>query len=113
MGEDFVTNARQNHEYIDQTGNLTSSIGYVITKNGELIEENFEGTDDGVSAGKKVANDVASRFTRGIALICVAGMSYAAAVESRNKDVITVSSIFASEDLKNTMAKLKDQAQKL
>lgn len=114
VGEDFVTNARQNHEYIDQTGNLTSSIGYVILKNGELLEENFEGENSvGVKKGKEVALDVATEFQNGLALICVAGMEYAAAVESKNYDVITISSIYAGSELKQSMSRLKDKVQKL
>ncbi len=34
VGETFITNARSNKTYKDQTGNLRSSIGYVILKNG-------------------------------------------------------------------------------
>lgn len=113
-GENFVTNARQNHTYKDRTGNLTSSIGYIILKNGELLQENFEGENGvGVKKGKEVALDVAAEFQNGLALICVAGMEYSAAVESKNYDVITISSIYAGSELKQSMSRLKDKVRKL
>lgn len=40
-GEKFIDIARRNGSYKDQTGNLRSSIGYIIAKNGEVIAENF------------------------------------------------------------------------
>lgn len=40
-GEKFIDIARRNGSYKDQTGNLRSSIGYIIAKNGEVVAENF------------------------------------------------------------------------
>lgn len=43
IGERCVTEARTGHSYTDRTGNLTSSIGYVIVKNGQIVmESSFE-----------------------------------------------------------------------
>lgn len=40
-GEKFIEVARRSGSYKDQTGNLRSSIGYIIAKNGKVVAENF------------------------------------------------------------------------
>ena len=90
IGENFVTKARNTGNYSNNTGNLRSSIGYVILKDGQIVDSNFPGDKaGGVSEGMKTAEDVAADYPQGFVLIGVAGMSYAAAVESRGFDVIT------------------------
>lgn len=42
LGEKCVIEARTNHGYQDQTGALTSSIGFMVFKNGIALRENFE-----------------------------------------------------------------------
>ena len=109
VGDQFVTNARNNHTYTDRTGNLTSSIGYIILKDGEQLFEDFTGGDQtaGRSKGKSVAVAAAEKFAKGLVLIVVAGMEYAAAVESKNFDVITASSITSENDLKKSLEELR------
>ena len=46
-GEKFIQVARQSGSYKDQTGNLRSSVGYVIAKDGEVVKENFVESDKG------------------------------------------------------------------
>ncbi|WP_316778414.1 hypothetical protein [Pedobacter antarcticus] len=103
IGETFVNNARMNGEYTDQTGNLRSSIGYIVLKNGKVFHENFEkagkGNDKGVSTAKDYITQLKLKFGKGYVLIVVAGMDYAAAVESKGKDVLTASSIIAKKEL--------------
>lgn len=107
VGEKFVTNARNNHTYKDDTGALTSSMNYVILKDGVQLKSNFEGNNaKGVAKGREVANQVAQEHPKGWVLIVVAGMEYAAAVESKNRDVLTASSITAENDLKKAIASL-------
>lgn len=94
-GEQFVNIARLGGTYEDDTGNLRSSIGYIILYNGEVVNQNFkkqqgaEDGDTGVLKGYEVANEVAGNHPFGWVLIGVAGMEYAAAVEAKNYDVIT------------------------
>ena len=127
VGEKFVKNARENHTYKDQTGNLTISIGYMVLKDGKIIQENFTKADkrvntaktknrgetkinkDGAVAGKQAAETVAKNFPKGLVLIVVAGMNYSAAVESKNYDVITASSFTADSDLKKAIQELKSK----
>lgn len=96
-GEEFVKVARLSGQYIDHTGNLRSSIGYVIVKDGEIIGKDFklsekEGSDKqtGKREGEQLAMDLVKTFTKGYVLIGVAGMKYAVFVEAmENKDVLT------------------------
>lgn len=96
-GEEFVKIARLEGNYIDHTGNLRSSIGYVIVKDGSIVGRNFQlseqsGTDKqtGKREGEQLAMDLVRTFTKGYVLIGVAGMKYAMFVEAmENKDVLT------------------------
>jgi hypothetical protein len=94
-GEMFVKYARELHTYEDQTGNLRSSIGYVVCKDGESITENFQQSDKGTDKttgnykGKQLAETIASSYHSGYVLVGVAGMQYAAAVEAKGYDVVT------------------------
>jgi hypothetical protein len=96
-GEEFIRYAREYGNYTDWTGNLRSSIGYAIVKNGSILEMNVErstknGTDKttGVREGVELLRFLAAvEYRTGVVLIGVAGMKYAAAVEAlENKDVI-------------------------
>ena len=83
--------------YINHTGNLRSSIGYVIVKDGRIVGKNFqlsekEGTDkqSGKRQGEQLAMDLVRSFPKGYVLIGVAGMKYAVFVEAmENKDVLS------------------------
>lgn len=115
-GEVFVKYAREHGGYHDQTGNLRSSIGYIITCDNEILTENFEqsdkGTDrtTGLGKARQLAMQVGSSNPSGWALICVAGMNYAASVEARGKDVITSAVTATEEDLRKQIQKVFDKA---
>ena len=89
VGENFVNDARTIRTYKDQTGNLRSSIGYIIARDGNIIQENIEGKAEGRAQAKEIANEVLRENSKGFILIVVAGMEYAVAVESKGYDVIT------------------------
>lgn len=92
----FVADARSINTYTDQTGNLRSSIGYIIYRDGREERRNFgknpgTGRTDG-SAGLVAAENYAAGIDvpeRGICVVVVAGMRYAEYVEAKGKDVIT------------------------
>ncbi|TXK52388.1 hypothetical protein FVR03_01340 [Pontibacter qinzhouensis] len=89
------------------TFNLRSSIGYILLKDGVELAESFEvvGTGDaGAEKGLAYARELAGNYPAGIVLICVAGMEYAAAVESKGYDVITGSSLYMEQDLAELLA---------
>jgi hypothetical protein len=104
VGEQFVTNARNNHTYKDRTGNLTASIGYAIIKNSDIIKATLTNPD-----AVKMFEEAATNYPLGYVLIGVAHMSYAAAVESKNFDVITSSGLQAKSDLEKSLQELKDK----
>jgi len=95
VGIQCVNFAKKNHTYTDQTGNLTSSIGYAIIYKGNvekasmMAEESAKLVDQLAAEHKGLGHDMV--------LVVVAGMEYAAAVESKHYDVITGSSYKAEE----------------
>lgn len=74
--------------YHDQTGNLTSSIGYIIMLDGDIVDEyGFNAAlstgEQGVIEGRAYAQQVSIDYPKGFAVVVVAGMDYAAYVERR------------------------------
>lgn len=107
IGEAFIANARSNDTYRDQTGNLRSSIGYVILKNGEQLFASFPGDkSQGKTKAGKVVDDVKDKYPQGFVLIVVAGMEYAAYVEAMGYDVLTASGIAAENDLRKAVEQI-------
>ena len=117
LGEQCVTRAREEGSYINRTGNLRNSVGYIVVANGTIVNSNFTSTssggEDGVQAGRSVAEEYARSFTTGYALIVVAGMNYAVYVESKNYDVLTTAELFAREELPKILTQLKTKIGKM
>lgn len=120
VGLEFVKMAREKTAkgggFNDITGNLRSSIGFTVLKNGKTIVENFENSHGGfdkatgLREGRKYIRELKNDFGNGYALIVVAGMDYAASVENlHHKDVITGSSLRAETMLKQAMSNLRDK----
>ena len=102
IGNKFVRDARLNADFTDRTGNLRSSIGYVLIGDGTPIKADFEDTKKGLLGKAKAieyATEITSGYNHGYVLVVVAGMEYAAAVESMGKDVLTGSSLSAVASL--------------
>lgn len=95
IGEEVVTLAKlvpPERGFTDRTGNLRSSIGYVVCKDGQPLNIAFEavkGGHEGVNTGQRLALQVAKDNAEGYTLIVVAGMNYAVYVESKGRDVLT------------------------
>jgi hypothetical protein len=114
VGEGFVADARAFTEsqggFGDITGNLRSSIGYFITKNGRVIVEDVKksekGTDrkTGVSVAKSFIDSI--KQGDGLRLYGVAGMEYAREVENKGKNVISLQSDTAIIELKEILTEL-------
>lgn len=135
-GEDFVTDAREalkisgNWEqriltekeiakgrtqpkfgdYLDDTGNLRSSIGYFVLNDGKIVKDKFSGTQEGIEAGRAALELV--KVKRGYQLIGVAGMDYASYVESKGYNVITAQSVVAIQGLEESLLKFRDKLNK-
>jgi len=111
VGEEFVNLARNKkppQSFTDRTGNLRSSIGYVVALDGEVKIGDFEGTGEGKARAKELVKEVLSDSSTGIVLIGVAGMQYASYVESRGRDVISGSVPKANKILKELKEGLKE-----
>ena len=91
IGEHVVNTARLSGEYLDQTGNLRSSIGYIISIDGEIIRQGefnvVKDGKDGTKSGEALAQALA-KTSKGITLIVVAGMHYAIYVSAKGLDVL-------------------------
>lgn len=100
VGETVVNEIRTSHisDWNDQTGNLRSSIGYILAVDGQPLNmsgfDRVDGpdrdktTEDGSASGRSYAQNLCSLYPRGIALIVVAGMEYAAYVEAMENKVV-------------------------
>lgn len=102
VGEGFINDYRSLRTYRDQTGNLRASGGYTIGVDGQVEEENNPGD---TPEGKRKASSLGRRLAKGkgVVLVGVAGMEYAADVEARGKDVLTGPAILAEQKLKELM----------
>lgn len=120
IGEEFINEAKLQHQpsvsrrpekktggpkyqgpkepvYEDQTKNLRSSIGYFILRDLAIVGGRVDGNQEAISEAKAALREIPYRV--GIRLIGVAGMGYAAAVESMGYNVITTQSIVAVDQL--------------
>lgn len=101
IGEACVNAARDSGSYTDRTGNLRSSVGYVIVCDGKIMEaSDFDVVKEGgkgAKEGARFAKEVARQFPEGIVLIVVAGMNYAAYVSARGYDVIDSAELLADK----------------
>lgn len=111
VGEEAVKLAKMippERGFKDRTGNLRSSIGYVVLVDGKLVNVDFaavKGGHAGVNEGQRLALQVGSK-TEGYALVVVAGMNYAVHVESKGRDVLTSAEKFAEKEVAKHLADL-------
>ena len=98
IGEQCVKIAREQGSYNDITGNLRSSIGYVVLNNGKPVKygepKQYNGKlgngAEGAKAAEALLTKLQAKFPWGIVLIVCAGMNYAAYVENiHHKDVLS------------------------
>ena len=99
VGEESVAEAVSSGNYTDRTGNLRSSIGYVVADEGEVVEEggfrNLGGAE-GPGVGREKAYRLALEST-GLCLILVAGMDYAQYVADKGYNVLDSAMILARQ----------------
>ena len=120
LGEQCVTKIRDragDKSWYDQTGNLRSSVGYVIAHNKNIIQystfNQVKQGSEGVKTGKDLAKELAKRYSNNYVLIVVAGMNYAEFVEAMdNKDVLASNELWAREQVPLMLEKLKRQIAK-
>lgn len=123
LGVECVNKAREPHagDWVDHTGNLRSSIGFMITYNGkEVTSDGFEPTaapDGNGAKGQQEGQDfilsIASQNSQGYALVMVAGMNYAEYVEAHeSRDVLAHVELFARREVEKRMNRVPDLVKK-
>lgn len=120
LGEQCVSRVRNrggNKSWYDQSGNLRSSVGYVIAYNGNIIQysdfNQIKQGSEGVSVGKNLAKELVKRYPNDYVLVIVAGMNYAEYVERKdNKDVLASTELWAMDQVPKMLEKLKRQIAK-
>lgn len=110
VGESCIVEGRDNGAYTDQTGNLRSSIGYVVLVDGVAYKrssfEQVKKGAEGVLEGEKFLETLISKYKKGIVLIVVAGMNYAAYVDALGLNVLTSAELLAEKMVPEIMTKL-------
>lgn len=99
VGEQCVAEAITSGNYTDRTGNLRSSIGFVVTEDGAVVEEGgfYQlGGPEGPDVGRAKALTIADG-SAGITLIVVAGMEYAQYVADKGFNVLDSAEILARQ----------------
>ena len=113
LGEMCLIEARNNKGYMMQTGALLSSTGYEVFVDGVAIHSQFDAASGaeskaaakGIKSGQTIAEKV-GKETKGVALVVVAGMNYAAYVEARGKNVLSSAEHLAERELPRMLEKL-------
>ena len=113
LGEMCLINARNNKGYMMQTGALLSSTGYQVFVDGVAVHSQFYASswaESGAAAtGMKGGQSIAERVgkeTKGVALVVVAGMNYAAYVEAKGYNVLSSAEHLAERELPRMLEKL-------
>ena len=118
IGERCITIARDSGDYNDITGNLRSSIGYIVLYNGTEYRKNIvEPTNvasggnaskrkkkggngsQGAKQAQSLLNKLKSQYPRGCVLIVCAGMEYAVYVENVHGKHVLVDAKLKAEQL--------------
>lgn len=117
LGEMCVNHARNvpaSQGFQDQTGNLRSSIGYMVFNDGVAVHiayEQVKSGSEGAIKGESLARKVGEKST-GICLVVTAGMEYALYVESKGRDVISSAEKMAERELPRMLEKLVSNIKK-
>ena len=110
IADETCETASRSHKYQDQTGNLSSSIGYCILRDGEIIREGgfriVKNGAEGAARGREYLHQLAQEHKEGIVLLIVAGMEYAGYVEARGFDVLDSAEIHTRELIRQLLSSL-------
>ena len=94
--------------YQNRTGNLSASIGYGVYYNGNEYSTGGFGGGEGESQGREYLEQVQAQYAHSkFALIVVAGMEYAAAVERKGFVVLDGAMLRSNSVVADEMSKIK------
>lgn len=102
VGLECIKEARQNGKYIDRTGNLRSSIGYVVLENGKPLKKGgfqkvLNTATEAKSKSDNLIESLSATYKTGLVLIVVAGMDYAVYVEAKGYNVLNSAETLAKK----------------
>lgn len=102
VGLECVKEARQNGKYTDRTGNLRSSIGYVVLENGIPIKKGgyqkvLNTATEAQTKSDSLISSLAATYKTGLVLIVLAGMDYAVYVEAKGYNVLNSAETLAKK----------------
>ena len=115
IANELVKDAHLNRGYTIDTGDLISSTGVVIMRNGIVLEiVGLSGTSNGKSEGEKFANEIVKKYKgdNDYKLVLIAGMPYANIVEDRGFNVLYVTSVNAQQIYKKHLDIIKNKINK-
>jgi len=109
---ELVRTKMLNTAYQDHTGNLNSSTGFIIYKDGKVVHKDFRESDIGTDkvSGLKEGLNIALnelRESKGWGVVLVSGMEYASWVESRGFEVLRGTQGKIDEYLKEAFAEFE------
>lgn len=116
-----VRDRKPSESWIDRTGNLRSSIGYAILRDGKMVDNGgFNptnapkgGGEEGVTKGRNYLEKIIRFYHDNYTLVVVAGMNYAEEVEAiEGKDVLASTELWARAEWEKSMSGLKQKIQK-
>ena len=126
LGEECVNRVRDrsgDESWYDHTGNLRSSVGYIVLYEGKEAQRGgfmptsapegngSKGKQEGQNYLEETAKTVAE--SSDFSLVVVAGMNYAGVVEAMdNKDVLASTELWAMDQVPKMLEKLKRQIAK-
>lgn len=115
IGETCIKIARETGNYNDITGNLRSSIGYIVLSSGTVkqygapVQKSGKIGDgsEGVAAGNALLTKLKAEYPYGVVLVLCAGMEYAAFVENvRGKHVLIDAELEAQRLIDELLGKM-------
>lgn len=95
VGERSIIEARDNGSYTDRTGNLRNSVGYVVLLDGVVQSQGNINKHN-----QEQIEKIKVKYPKGLVLIVVAGMNYAAYVEAKGYNVLSSAELMAENILK-------------
>lgn len=113
LGEYCYSEAINKITYTHRTGNLGSSTGYLVLRDGQIYAEGGfhqiigpdrnDTTEDGTLIGRSYAESLIPEYSRGYVMLFVAGMNYASYVEAKGYNVITSGELYMQREAINIL----------
>lgn len=119
IAEKCIIEARERKDYKDHTGNLKNSVGYVIIRDRKPISWSRTSIGQGTEEARAAREDALDAILldddipqNGVCLVMVAGMGYAAAVESWGYIVLSGAEELAAVEIKAAIVAIQKNINK-